>query len=584
MKRMGTYKSIAAEGKPEQLFMGGTLNLQVVDGEKIVDGNGQNIFGTGTFDSCVEVLCGTQLMAKSIVKNAMLEFRVGRRRWDGFDSTLRPIIITPNLPAVVTLKIFECDRERKGDVLGEASLNIVDIIVGRSNAEILPIVKADEVFISGMSDVVGKVHVKASFIPFETQIVTANATFPLLENISKNLGRFAIGVGYNTVLKDKISISLAMFNKEGNFVDAVSLHKKNNTKGLTSCYETVVPHTGYLQDQHEISFELGNTPDNVKAVFLVLSDCTEFGSLENLKDMYVRIKENKFKKELYRYQGLVIDKPATSGVLLRLVRDDADPKVWQVLTYDSVWSFDAREHGFLIPRLKSMLQDVIPECTFSNNDRMATLDIEESMCLQDYCTTLPAEFSIGLNWETVRGRTMSVDLGCVMLGPKWEYLDVVNSEQLQSTCGSVKHGGEEQRDLGGDKDDQMIHFTLASVPENVSYICFYVISKDAENKLSSGVSCSGKLMDKATERVLSVFTIEDRKQFDYYIAMHMCFCFLLDGQWYFQVANGGAPCTETPLVAEHAKKYLMDKRATQRRTQINTNNKKLIKRYEQSGK
>lgn len=206
------------------------------------------------------------------------------------------------------------------------------------------------------------------------------------------------------------------------------------------------------------------------------------------------------------------------------------------------------------------------------------------MCIQDYCAELPTEFSVGLNWETIPKGKMTVDFGCVMLGSKWEYLDTVNSEQLQSTCGSVKHGGEEQRDMGGDKDDQMIHFSLSTVPSNVTYLCFYVISTDPAKKLDHGVSCAGKLMDKATERVLSVFTVENKKQFDYYNAMHICFCFQLDGKWYFQVADGGAGCVTTPLIAEHAKKYLMDKRATQRRTQINSNNTKLIKRYELSSK
>jgi hypothetical protein len=327
MKAMVTYKSRAGEEPPHHLFLGGIFEIQIIDGEKIADGKGQNIFGTSTFESCVEVMCGAQLMQKSFIKNAMLEYRVGKRRWDGFDSTLKSMIITPNLPAVIVLKVYDCNREKSKDVLGEASLNLVDVIPGRLNSEILPIVKTDEVFISGMSGVVGKVHVRARFTPFEPTVVGPNRTLSIPINVAKNVGKFAFGVGYDTVLKDKISISLAMFNNEGNFVDAVSLKKKNNSRGLNSCYETVVPHIGYVQDKHEISFDLSNTADNVKAVYLVLSDYTEFGSLENLKNVYVRIKENKLKKELYRYQGLVIDKPATTGVLVRLVRDDTDPKV-----------------------------------------------------------------------------------------------------------------------------------------------------------------------------------------------------------------------------------------------------------------
>ena len=318
---------MATQGEPDTLFLGGTLELRIIDGEKIVDGKGENIFGTGTFDSCIDVMCGSLLLAKSVIKNAMLEFRVGKRRWDGFDSFLKPMVITPSMPAVICLKIYECNREKRTEVLGEAILNLVDIIPGKSNSEVLPIVKTDDVFLSGMSGAVGKVHVKTVFTPFETNVIGAGASVSIPENICKNLGRFSIGVGYKTVVQDRISTSLAMFSREGNFVDAVSANKLNNTRGLTACYERVVPHVGYLQDKHEISFELGNTPDNIKAVFLILSDYTEFGSLENLKNVYVRVKENRCMKELYRYEGLVIDKPATSGVLLRLVRDDADPKV-----------------------------------------------------------------------------------------------------------------------------------------------------------------------------------------------------------------------------------------------------------------
>ena len=206
------------------------------------------------------------------------------------------------------------------------------------------------------------------------------------------------------------------------------------------------------------------------------------------------------------------------------------------------------------------------------------------MSVKDHCADIPSELSIGLNWETTPKKKMSVDLGCVLLNSKWEHVDTVNAEQLQTACTSVKHGGEEQRDVGGDKDDQMIHITLSTIPENVTYICFYVISPTTNDKLDSGVSCSGKLLDKGTERVMCHFKIQDKKQFDYYCSMLMCFFFKLDDEWYFQVAGAGAAFVTTELIAEHAKKYLMDKRATQRRTQINSNNAKILKRYEATSK
>ena len=217
---------------------------------------------------------------------------------------------------------------------------------------------------------------------------------------------------------------------------------------------------------------------------------------------------------------------------------------------------------------------------------MATLDIGESMCLNEYCTAelLPTDLSIGLNWQTVPQGQMQVQLGCALLTAQWECVDSVTPEQEQTACASVKRGGEEQRDRGGDKDAQMIHITLASVPEAVTFICCYITSVDATVKLGNGVSCEGKLLDKATERVLSVFTVRDKKQMDNYPAMHMCFFFKLEDRWYFQVAGMGAAGVSPELIADHAKKFLMDKRAPQRRMQINSNNAKLIKRYEHSSK
>ena len=316
------------EQEPTELFLGGVFEIQVVDGEKIVEGvGGQNIFGSGTFDSRVEIFCGDLLLGKSVIKSAMLEFRVGQRRWDGFDSVLKPMIITPDMPAEICIKIYECNRMLKNDVFGEAMLNIIDVTPGKTNSANLPIFKKDDVFVSSVSAAVGKVHVRTVFKPFLPNYIGADSTLAINENVAMNNGKFAVGVGYNTVLQDKISISLAMFNSDGNFVDAVSLKKCNSTRGLRACYESVVPHIGYLHDKQEISFELGNTPDNIKALFLILSDYTEFGSLENLKRIYIRIKENKHRKELYRYEGIEINKPATSAIMLRIVRDDANSKV-----------------------------------------------------------------------------------------------------------------------------------------------------------------------------------------------------------------------------------------------------------------
>lgn len=218
------------------------------------------------------------------------------------------------------------------------------------------------------------------------------------------------------------------------------------------------------------------------------------------------------------------------------------------------------------------------------------------MCLHDYCaepTSLPAELSLGLSWEPLRGGLPPLDLGCVLLSAKFELEDEVHLQQSRTSCGSVKHaagaGNEEGEGGGGGGGggiEQAIHFSLGTVPESVTYLCFYVTCPGAQSKLTGAQACAAKLTDSGTKRRLAVFSVQDRRQFDSSSAMLMCFCFRLESKWYFQVAGSGsgAAAVESAALAGHAKKYLMDKRATQRRMQINSNYAKFLKRYESGSK
>lgn len=570
------------EKPPDSLFLGGVLDLRIIDGEKHNSGDdgSSHLFGSGRFDAKVEVKCGKHSIGVSTIKSAMLEYRVGKKRWDGFDSVLRPMNVTPNMCDIVDIFVYDCNREKSSDVFGKASLTLGYFYAGECFTGTIPIERVGNTFIAESAESVGSLQVKVVFNPFTSNYISSNSPVSIPWNVSRNKGKFSIGVGYTTPLKDLISISLVMFDNDGSYVDSVSLKKRSSTKGLKANYDEVTSYKSFLKDKHEISFELENSYPKIKAIYVVLSDYTEFGSLENLKSVYLRIKESRLKTELYRYDLPEITKPACSGVLLRMVRSDSVEKAWDFMTYENKWDFESREHGFMIPDLKNMLKDVIPDISSSPNDRLSTLVSGESISVSAHCSEIPKDLSIGLHWKKARKDSkLQVDLGCVMLDEKGGYIDGVNAEKTETTCLSVRHGGEEQGDAGGDKDDQMIYTMLATIPQNVTYMGFYVSTVEIGAILSEATGCFGKLSDKETERVLSVFDITDKTQFDDYNALLVCFFFKFQDLWYFQVAGAGAKGISTEELTEHFKKQSIGKNVLQRRMQINANNAKLIKRY-----
>ncbi|UDG80835.1 Stress response protein SCP2 [Candidatus Hartigia pinicola] len=92
----------------------------------------------------------------------------------------------------------------------------------------------------------------------------------------------------------------------------------------------------------------------------------------------------------------------------------------------------------------------------------------------------------GLGWDPIkkkrflsglfgRGSSIDLDASCILLDEKGNQIDVVFFGNLQSTCKSVTHSGDNLTGEG-DGDDESILVQLNKLPLNIEYLAFTVNS------------------------------------------------------------------------------------------------------------
>lgn len=118
------------------------------------------------------------------------------------------------------------------------------------------------------------------------------------------------------------------------------------------------------------------------------------------------------------------------------------------------------------------------------------------------------QIQIGLGWKP-RDKAADLDASCLMLGKNGKVrsdADVIYYNQLKSTCGSVKHLGDEL--IGGSgNDDEQIIVDLTKVPDAVAKLLFVVTIHEA-NGLNFGQ------VDDAYIRIVDLTTDEEILRFE----------------------------------------------------------------------
>lgn len=119
-----------------------------------------------------------------------------------------------------------------------------------------------------------------------------------------------------------------------------------------------------------------------------------------------------------------------------------------------------------------------------------SLGKNESVSLAKTAGSSLNKIKIGLGWAPAQGKKkgffssifsggqadeIDLDASCVLLDEKGTKLDLVWFRQLNSTCGSIAHQGDDLTG-SGDGDDEIIHVDLAALDSGVKYIAITVNS------------------------------------------------------------------------------------------------------------
>ncbi len=118
---------------------------------------------------------------------------------------------------------------------------------------------------------------------------------------------------------------------------------------------------------------------------------------------------------------------------------------------------------------------------------------------------------IGLGWDAAKskglfsmfggGSEIDLDASCVMLDGDGEVVDTIWFRKLQSSCGSVKHSGD-NRTGAGEGDDEVILIDLNRVASDVEHLAFTVNSFTGQD-FSKVENASVRILDQRSKELAS---------------------------------------------------------------------------------
>jgi stress response protein SCP2 len=185
----------------------------------------------------------------------------------------------------------------------------------------------------------------------------------------------------------------------------------------------------------------------------------------------------------------------------------------------------------LIPHLKSYSRDIIPTIRIDPNEKVALMRKDGVIRISDYyCPPphqsldkadgggnhnhgrVPSMVTFGLAWDVTNGRNIDLDASAICLDADLNEVETVSFRKLQSTNGSILHGGDERE---GDAigDDEKIHFKLKAIDPKVKYIGI-VINSYSGQELDDIAAASCHLFDSSTGRDIARYALTNASELD----------------------------------------------------------------------
>ncbi|CAE7563841.1 unnamed protein product, partial [Symbiodinium microadriaticum] len=218
-----------------------------------------------------------------------------------------------------------------------------------------------------------------------------------------------------------------MFDHEGKYIDSVDEHRRESIKGALCRFETINPLEGFACDNESIFFSLVDTDRraaNVSFFFLVLLGKTDFCSLQELEDIYFRLQDG--------------------------------------------------NHGYLIPTMRNLLSDMVPDIQGMPSDRVVELRRDESIDLIKFYnedSPAPVKFVFVTNWTQTEGAVNALVIDCLLINESMSVVDTVSSAKPESVCGGVLRSTSENE--SGQVIEDAIQLNLDKLDATVTFIAFY---------------------------------------------------------------------------------------------------------------
>lgn len=228
-------------------------------------------------------------------------------------------------------------------------------------------------------------------------------------------------------------------------------------------------------------------------------------------------------------------------------------QLWTFLALRDV-GFNETEYGYLIPKMKGLMNDIIPGLKSHPKDYMVYLGRDENIAISKLSPSALASVSIGVKWDKGCGEFVDLDLGCMMLGVDTSLVDYASFIQKTSKDGSVQHGGD-NADLPGVVDKEAIHVNLSLLSDDVQFLAFY-LSSFTGKPMEGMKSCDVTFLETYTQRPLAVCDCDGggEKQVT---AILLCLLIKTKTGWYFQNASSKADGLLLRDNLEHLQGYVI---------------------------
>ena len=272
-------------------------------------------------------------------------------------------------------------------------------------------------------------------------------------------------------------------------------------------------------DDERIDVYLNHIPHYVCALYFLLTVAQPGKTFADVRSTVANI------YNMTNFQCLGQFFPATKGTntaffLMRLSRPSPSAS-WNFVIIGETDAV-SRDHGTLIPEIKSYTKDIVPSIKINKKERVAIMRKGGVIRLQDYTPTgiIPPSITLGLAWDITKGKNIDLDASAIMLDVNLNMIDMVYFKQLRSKDGTVVHSGDE-REGDAKGDDEKITVHMDRVHPSVQHIGFVVTSYSGQ-ELDDVKKASCHLFDTYTKIDIASYKMAKCKELDKRTGLVMC--------------------------------------------------------------